>query len=687
MGRLYMAKKKPLLQLGGVLKLYEKSYIQLNDIFFSLENPCFYKNKAAYKLYSEAFPVSQRKRTIILPSSLTSAGSFQSEPRFCSTTRSGQGICESTALSRLFGRHSLRIHDTLPTALVAGAVINFNWLIMPVTRSFSNEANFETSNFEKSKDSEDCKVTDSGALGNDSFQTSDSGGFQQICAFLKEGKWGQDIALNIAKLDLHLRSEDISCLLLQSVEIDVTLGFFRWARLQKRYEVDCSVYMTLFKALSDGKRAGDLWWLINEMQKNGLPVSNSMLVTVIELYSSMRRIDEALKVFENFKKFECTPTTANYNFILKLLSSVGNNLKINMLYNEMKRIGCSPDTTTYAIMIGMLGRAGKYDEAQRLLQDMGSRGCTADVRAYATLIKSFGQAGKVDSALQHFNEMKERNIAANEEVYCYLIDSLAEVGKLDESNGLFQEMEKLGVKPSASTCICLITAFIKSGKQVEACSLFDQMTAKNHISKSAIEPVILKLRKIHKIDFAWDFLHALFSRDYRPDAAMHYFLVHAFCMANRADLALKVFHQAVIDNEENALVETFNVLIESLGKVDVEGARQLFQLMKNRGRVPDVATYNCVIEILLKGSLPDAAYDMFQQMVQQNCQGNLVTYKLLVKLLTHPKHVGHSPTALNSFWKEAKVEEAHEFLSELSRKGLLTFGEVDRKGSVLEASS
>ena len=64
-------------------------------------------------------------------------------------------------------------------------------------------------------------------------------------------------------------------------------------------------------------------------------------------------------------------------------------------------------------------------------------------------------------------------------------------------------------------------------------------------------------------------------------------------------------------------------------------AKEIFDLMKVRGHVPDVVTYNSLLNGYCKKSKIDEALHLFHEITEKRMKPDVVTYKTMLHVLFH----------------------------------------------------
>ncbi|KAG8389766.1 hypothetical protein BUALT_Bualt01G0012700 [Buddleja alternifolia] len=188
----------------------------------------------------------------------------------------------------------------------------------------------------------------------------------------------------------------------------------------------------------------------------------------------------------------------------------------------------------------------------------------------------------------------------------------------------------------------------------------------------------------------------------KPDVCAYNNVIYALCRVGFFKKAKFIFEQMELPGFRcPADVFTYTILISSYCRYAMEtGSRKatrrrvweanhLFRLMVFKGFVPDVVTYNCLINGCCKTNRIGRALELFDDMAKNGCVPNRITYNSFIRyysavneldraieMLRRMQVRGHGvPTSssytpiIHALCEVGRVEEARDFLVELVKGG------------------
>ncbi|XP_024518904.1 pentatricopeptide repeat-containing protein At3g06920 [Selaginella moellendorffii] len=498
---------------------------------------------------------------------------------------------------------------------------------------------------------------------------SDEELIEYATAVVKETPWRQ-LYTKLAVLGDQVKAHHVPEIIKRAKDSPVVFSFFMWVRARRHIRLDSSMFTLLFEVLSSTDKPEEMEWLLDQMPKWGIPVEDSMVVTVMLAYGRLDRAGDALKLFLKMEELGVKyPKTSTFNCILRLLLNAGRNLQFDMVHKRMTMMR-KMNALTYEILIAKVCRFGAAESAYEVFQEMKDVEHQPSVAAYASLVESLSKAGREDIAIQVLEEME----TPSAEVYNPLVRNLVLAGKLGVALTQYKKMLEAKLKPVSSTCIPILTELVITERSEQACSLFREMIKSGYASPADCLPVVESSYKKCKIEMVWSFIKELPKLpDCDFDEKIIYSLVKGLMDKERLDLARKLF-QSVLSTGKKLPADTYNLFILKLRTTD--GSKQIFDLMKQNGCVPDTRSYNGMIEALVRAGSIGEAYQLFVEMMDKGYQADAITYKLLMQILSRDEKMNASTVteAMTKLKEKGKFEAAGTYLDKLSQQKLLPFG-------------
>ncbi|KAE8726138.1 1-aminocyclopropane-1-carboxylate synthase [Hibiscus syriacus] len=193
-----------------------------------------------------------------------------------------------------------------------------------------------------------------------------------------------------------------------------------------------------------------------------------------------------------------------------------------------------------------------------------TKGIVPDTVTYNCLIDGFSKTGEIERGIELFEQMKEEGVSPNMITVNILIDGMCRHGRINSALELFGDMQGKGVKGNSITYTTLITAFSNADNFGKVIDLFDEMVRSGYSADPGDETD--DKGRSH------------------PTVAMFGALIHGYCLNGKLEEAWKLFNDVSTTAKILPNTVTYNILIESLCKVnDVEAALSLMEDMKAKG--------------------------------------------------------------------------------------------------------
>ncbi|KAF3947031.1 hypothetical protein CMV_026780 [Castanea mollissima] len=434
----------------------------------------------------------------------------------------------------------------------------------------------------------------------------------------------------------HLSCHIVASVIQQNPNPQLGFRFFIWASQTKRLRSTFSDSLVLHMLLNEYPHSFDLYWnTLHDLKNSGFSIPSDAFRILISGYAQMGFAEKAVEVFSTMKDFDCKIDEAyglletfekdGYVLGLKGYSSLIDGLFRDKRYDEamswfrkMMEEDIEPDVVLYTIIIRGLSDAGRVKEALKLLDEMAERDLVPDTYCYNALIKGFCDMGLLDKAQSLRLEISKNGCFPDACTYTILICGLCRNGLVGEAQQIFKEMEKLGCVPSVVTFNALIDGLCKAGELEEAHLLFYKMEIGRNPS------LFLRLSQ---------------GANRVLDSASLQTMVEQLCDSGLILKAYKLLMQ-LADSGVVPDITTYNILINGFCKAEnINGAFKLFKDLQLKGLSPDSVTYGTLIDRLQRLDREEDAFGVFDQMERNGCTPSFAVYKSLMTYSCRKKKV------------------------------------------------
>ncbi|XP_048321283.2 pentatricopeptide repeat-containing protein At1g79540 [Ziziphus jujuba] len=374
----------------------------------------------------------------------------------------------------------------------------------------------------------------------------------------------------------------------------------------------------------------------------------------------------ALAVYNQMLKSSCSPDIATFNILIDGLCKSRKIDDALKMLDEMEQRGITPSEITYTIVISGLCKAKRINEAHRLF--MKAKECNHGFIIYNALLDGYCKLGRINEAYALLCSFQKDGYVIGLKGYSCLIDSLFKAGRYDEAHGCYRKMVEEGIKLDTVFYTIMIQGLLKMGRTNDALELLDEMTDRGLTPDTYCYNAVIKgLCDLGLLDKAQSLHLQISKQDRFPDAFTYTILICGMCRNGLVGEAQQIF------NEMEKLgclpsVVTFNALIDGLCKSgQLEEAKMLFYNME-LGRNPSLFLR------LSQGSNRVIDSDSLKKLMEQLCESGLIlkAYQILMKLAESGvvPDVTTYNILINGFCKAGNPKDAMKLFKDMKLKGL-----------------
>lgn len=425
--------------------------------------------------------------------------------------------------------------------------------------------------------------------------------------------------------------------------------------------VPLQVYASLIKVYGQARLWSEACSLYDMMKQEGVTPDAAVYGALIKAAVESGKPDLAKKWFED----SSNPDMVNYMSMIRSAGRQKDLAKALELLDEVERSGWATDIAVYNCTLEACAAAQDVDSAEKLLHRMEETGFV-DVVSYNTYLKVLLARGAHEKAQGVLRSMQKRRIQPNVVTYNSMVKEAASRQDIDRAWWLAQEMLNKGVPPDAFTCSILV-AGIKHTPSIEAMdkimSLMERagvvpdevllnclLDASMRLQDSKRLAQIMELRHVkgnmpskglcstllrayghlHQLDQAWALWRSLQERG--PDEEVFMSMVTACLTSSDLAAALQVFKEARdwLGEMPRATVAFSSVVKAAVQANKIHLAMDLYKETR-RTVSHGVATYNALIDALVRGNRLQQGHMLFKDMALQNVLPDLITYSILIK--------------------------------------------------------
>ncbi|XP_059457089.1 pentatricopeptide repeat-containing protein At5g28460-like [Corylus avellana] len=361
-----------------------------------------------------------------------------------------------------------------------------------------------------------------------------------------------------------------------------------------------------------------------------------MYNTLIDGLCKVGRQEEGLSLMDQMRLNKCVPNTVTYNCLIDGFCKAGEIERAHELFDQMNKERVFPNSITLNTLVDGMCRHGRINSAVEFFNDMQSNGLKGNAVTYTTVIKAFCNVNNIDKAMEFFNQMLKVGCTPDAIVYYTLISGLSLAGRMDDASCVVSKLKEAGFCLDTVSYNNLVSGFCKKNKLDRAYEMLKEMEQAGVKPDSFTYNILISyLSKTGNFKIAHTVMRKMVKEGIVPTVVTYGALIHAYCLNNKIDKAMKIFRDLSSASEVAPNTVIYNILIDSLCKNnDVELALSLMHDMKCKGVRPNITTYNAMFKGLRDKNLLEKAFELMDRMVEQACNPDYITMEVLTEWLS-----------------------------------------------------
>lgn len=388
------------------------------------------------------------------------------------------------------------------------------------------------------------------------------------------------------------------------------LGAFRWAQSRPDYKPSPELYDKLVDILGKMKKMEKMRSLIDEMNADHL-VSLNTIAKVMRRFVGAREWKEAVKTFDELKKFGLEKNTESMNLLLDTLCKGNRVPQAREIFCEFKS-HIPPNANTFNIFIHGWCKVNRVEEAYWTIQEMKGNGCCPCVISYSTIIKSYCQQFNFQKVYELLDEMQEQGCAPNVVTFTTIMCFLTKSGAFKEALKIAERMKSVGCKPDTLFYNALIHTLGTAHRLQEATRILMVEMPRNGVqpNTSTYNTIIAMfcrhLDEARALEVLWDLESSPFCK---PDVRSYFPLLKLCFKVGKTDEFLKKLVNDIVNKHHLSLdLSSYALLIHGLCRANkCEWAYLIFEDMVRQEITPRYKTCSVLLQEIKQKNMYDAA--------------------------------------------------------------------------------
>ncbi|CAK7351225.1 unnamed protein product [Dovyalis caffra] len=451
---------------------------------------------------------------------------------------------------------------------------------------------------------------------------------------------------------------------------------------------------------------GRFWMVYKEMISYGYMENIYTFNLVAHALCKDYKLQEAMSLLYRILKSGTWPNVVTFNMIVDGACKMGDMdlaLKFFRKVEIMSAGSIKPNLVTYNSLINGFCKIGRITWAEELRNEMMKTDIKPNVRTYATMIEGYSRAGSLEEALRLCDEMVERGLLPNSVVYNSIMHWLYMEGDVGGASLVFADMTDKQITLDKFTYSVLAKGLCRNGYITKALKLHNQVLENNLIEDAFSHNILINfLCKSNNITGVRQLLASMFVRGLVPDvvtfgivasSVTYNMLINFLCKLGHIQKAKELMKMMVLRGVLPDNI-TYTTLVTNASKnCGPEEVVELHDYMVLKGVVPDKLTYDDRVratkvykeDCCQKWRDKVGVRQLVASMFVRRLVPDVVTFDTLVDGLCKEVNIESAvqddlvdfARTLADALQETKLDEAFTFSAEMENAGILASSVTD----------
>ncbi|XP_074275450.1 pentatricopeptide repeat-containing protein At3g09650, chloroplastic [Silene latifolia] len=375
-------------------------------------------------------------------------------------------------------------------------------------------------------------------------------------------------------------------------------------------------------------------------------------INAIKLFNSV--IKRVRRVENDTLVANSQPDTAAFNGVLNACANIGDVGMFCRVFDEMDEFKAVPDALTYNVVIKLCGRVNRKDLLVCVLELMLSKGvepCITTLHSLVAAYIGFGDLGTAEKLVQALREGRTDICKVLRDASLNVVDDDCDDGGGNESeNDAFEKIIPRSIrdstenllmpriyKPNSRMYTTLMKGYMKVGRVADTVRMLEAMRhqedSTSHPDHVSYTTVISALVKAGSMDRAKQVLFEMKKAGIPANLVTYNILLKGYCQQLQVDKAKDLMTEMTDDVGILPDVVSYNTVIDGCILVDDSAAAlEYFNEMRARGIAPSKISYTTLMKAFALSGQPKLASKVFDEMLKDpRVKVDQVAWNMLVE--------------------------------------------------------
>lgn len=437
---------------------------------------------------------------------------------------------------------------------------------------------------------------------------------------------------------------------------------------------DLITYSTLLQGYVEEQNFSGILETKRRLEAEGIQMDVVMCNILIKALLMVGLFEDALAIYKGLPQMDLSPNSVSYFTLIDGYCKVGRINEALEIFDDFRRTS-NPSAASYKRIILGLCDKGMVDMATDVFIEYMKKGMTLDRTVYMMLVEATFNIKNADGVLEMIYRMEDIGLQELQIVCNDAISLLCKMGYPEVSYNILMAMRSKGLTWESMSYYSVLRALLFEGKTFWARLILTSFIKIYGMSDLRVCEVILNYLCLNNVKKALVFLSRMNEKKWSVTVPISIF------MTLTKDGRILDAYELMVGAESNLPVMDvidYSIMIDALCKeMHISRALDLCTLAKKKGLAPNIVIYNTVINGLCRqGSLVEA-FRLFDSLEKIDVLPTEVTYGTLIDALVK-----------EGLLQDARILFERMFLKDLSPNTHIYNSLIDGycKASLLEAA-
>eukprot|EP01080_Neovahlkampfia_damariscottae_P011032 gene11032-3738_t len=291
-----------------------------------------------------------------------------------------------------------------------------------------------------------------------------------------------------------------------------------------------------------------------KLDKENIKNPHRIYETIIDKFISDDKFNEALEVFEEYKKNFDSLDVSIFNKIIKVYVSRQEMIKSVEVYKSLKKLNLKPDDFTFHTIINGFFNKKQYEKGLQFYEYFKQHNLKPNSFTYTILIKGYSKMRKMDEAVEIFNQVflfkkKHLNVA----IFNSMIHGFCNCQRIDEAVDCFETLKNLtDIEPDIITFTTLIRGLLNNNDSERAIKYFLLMKENSMIMDTSVYNMMIKgLFKMNSHEEGMTYFQEMKGNGLKPDIYTYEMLIENSNVHISLEKSIEYFEESWDENDVN----------------------------------------------------------------------------------------------------------------------------------------